>query len=109
MTDDDVITLTADNFDDEVLKSDKPVLVDFWAAWCGPCRMVSPIIDELAADYAGKIKVGKVNVDEQRSIAERYRIMSIPTIYLFKDGQPVDKIIGARPKADFERFIQQAL
>jgi thioredoxin 1 len=71
--------------------------------------MVSPIIDELAADYAGKIKVGKVNVDEQRSIAERYRIMSIPTIYLFKDGQPVDKIIGARPKADFERFIQQAL
>ncbi|MDK2991050.1 MAG: thioredoxin 1 [Clostridiales bacterium] len=109
MTDDDVITLTADNFDDEVLKSDKPVLVDFWAAWCGPCRMVSPIIDELAADYAGKIKVGKVNVDEQRSIAERYRIMSIPTIYLFKNGQPVDKIIGARPKADFERFIQQAL
>ncbi|AEE96136.1 thioredoxin [Mahella australiensis] len=109
MTDDNVITLTADNFDDEVLKSDKPVLVDFWAAWCGPCRMVSPIIDELAADYAGKIKVGKVNVDEQRSIAERYRIMSIPTIYLFKDGQPVDKIIGARPKADFERFIQQAL
>jgi thioredoxin 1 len=109
MTDDNVITLTADNFDDEVLKSDKPVVVDFWAAWCGPCRMVSPIIDELAADYAGKIKVGKVNVDEQRSIAERYRIMSIPTIYLFKDGQPVDKIIGARPKADFERFIQQAL
>jgi thioredoxin 1 len=109
MTDDNVITLTADNFDDEVLKSDKPVVVDFWAAWCGPCRMVSPIIDELAADYAGKIKVGKVNVDEQRSIAERYRIMSIPTIYLFKNGQPVDKIIGARPKADFERFIQQAL
>lgn len=109
MTDDNVMTLTADNFDDEVLKSDKPVLVDFWAVWCGPCRIVSPIIDELAADYAGKIKVGKVNVDEQRSIAERYRIMSIPTIYLFKDGQPVDKIIGARPKADFERFIQQAL
>ena len=109
MTDDNVITVTANNFDDEVLKSDKPVLIDFWAAWCGPCRMVSPIIEELAADYAGKIKVGKVNVDEQRSIAERYRIMSIPTIYLFKDGQPVDKIIGARPKADFERFIQQAL
>lgn len=109
MTDDNVITLTANNFDDEVLKSDKPVLVDFWAAWCGPCRMVSPIIEELAADYAGKIKVGKVNVDEQRSIAERYRIMSIPTVYLFKDGQPVDKIIGARPKADFERFIKQAL
>ncbi|MBZ4666283.1 thioredoxin [Mahella sp.] len=109
MTDDNVITVTANNFDDEVLKSDKPVLIDFWAAWCGPCRMVSPIIEELAADYAGKIKVGKVNVDEQRSIAERYRIMSIPTVYLFKDGQPVDKIIGARPKADFERFIQQAL
>lgn len=109
MTDDNVITLTADNFDDEVLKADKPVLVDFWAAWCGPCRMVSPIIDELAEDHAGKIKVGKVNVDEQRSIAERYRVMSIPTIYLFKGGQPVDKVIGARPKADFERFIQQAL
>lgn len=109
MTDNNVITLTANNFDDEVLKSDKPVLIDFWAVWCGPCRMVSPIIKELAADYAGKIKVGEVNVDEQRSIAERYRIMSIPTVYLFKDGQPVDKIIGARPKADFERFIKQAL
>lgn len=109
MIEDNVLTLTVDNFDSEVLNSDKPVLVDFWAAWCGPCRMVSPIIEELASDYAGKIKVGKVNVDEQRPIAERFRIMSIPTIYLFKDGQPVDRIIGARPKSDFERFVQQVL
>lgn len=109
MDENKILTLTTDNFDSEVLNSDKPVLVDFWAEWCGPCRMVSPIIDELANDYAGKIKVGKVNVDEQRRIAERFRIMSIPTIYLFKDGQPVDRIIGAKPKSDFERFVQQVL
>ncbi|WP_026487506.1 thioredoxin [Caldanaerobius polysaccharolyticus] len=104
-----VVELTADNFEQEVLKSDKPVLVDFWAAWCGPCRMVSPIIDELAEDYDGRVKVGKVNVDEQRGLAQRYGVMSIPTIILFKDGQIFDKIIGARPKKEFQAFVEKAL
>ncbi|SHE49855.1 thioredoxin [Caldanaerobius fijiensis DSM 17918] len=104
-----VVELTSDNFEQEVLKSDKPVLVDFWAEWCGPCRMVSPIIEELSEDYSDKLKVGKVNVDEQEDLAQRFRIMSIPTIILFKDGQVFDKIIGARPKKDFQTFIERAL
>jgi thioredoxin len=82
-------------------------LVDFWAEWCGPCRMVSPIIEELANDYEGKVKVGKINVDEENELAMQFKIMSIPTIALFKDGKVVDKIVGARPKSDFEDFINR--
>ena len=86
-----MITLTKENFDGEVIKSEVPYLVDFWASWCGPCRMVSPIIDEIAEEYDGKIKVGKVNVDEQGELASEFAIVSIPTIMIFKNGKVVEK------------------
>ncbi len=97
------ITLTAENFQNEVLKSDIPVLVDFWAAWCGPCRMVAPIVEEIAEEYAGRVKVGKVNVDEQPELSSAFRIASIPTIMIFKNGKISDTVIGYRPK---EQLIQ---
>jgi thioredoxin 1 len=103
------LVITLENFEQEVVNSDVPVLIDFWAEWCMPCRMVAPIIDELAKEYEGKIKVGKINVDEENELAMKFRIMSIPTIGLFKNGKMVDKIIGARPKADFVRFIEKHL
>ncbi len=92
-------------FDQEVLNSGVPVLVDFWAEWCGPCRLIAPTIDALAAEYAGRLKVGKVNVDENGSTAMRYQIRSIPTLLLFKGGKVVDQRVGALGKADLERFI----
>ncbi|MCF6096187.1 thioredoxin [Thermovorax subterraneus] len=94
------ITLTDDNFEQEVLNSDIPVLVDFWAPWCGPCRMMAPVIDELAAEYEGRIKVGKLNVDENPNSASAFGIMSIPTLILFENGQPSKKMIGFRPKSE---------
>lgn len=93
-----VITLTKENFSAEVLSSDKPVLVDFWASWCGPCRMVSPVVDEIS-DERGDIKVGKINVDEQPELAGEFRVMSIPTLIVFKDGKVHNQTVGARPKA----------
>ena len=92
-----VITLTKENFEQEVLRSDKPVLVDFWASWCGPCRIVSPIVDEIAEERSD-IKVGKVNVDEQQMLAAQFSVMSIPTLLVFKNGQVVNQAVGARPK-----------
>ena len=86
------------NFDAEVLQSDLPVFVDFYADWCGPCKMMSPVIDKLAEEFDGKIKVGKVNVDENGDLAVRYGIMSIPNMVFFKGGQPVDRVVGAIPK-----------
>ena len=93
------IELTAENFENEVLRSDKPVLVDFWAAWCGPCRMLSPVVDEVAEENPG-IKVGKVNVDEQGQLAMQFGIMSIPTLMLFRNGKNVDTSVGVVPKAE---------
>ena len=94
------INITRDSFETEVVKSDIPVLVDFWAAWCGPCRMVSPILSEIAQEYEGKVKVCKVNVDEEPELSARFNIMSIPSLLVFKNGQVVNTSVGARPKAD---------
>lgn len=99
------ITLTKDNFDEVVLKADKPVLVDFWATWCGPCRMVGPIIERIATEQEGVAIVGKVNVDEEEEIAERYGIMSIPTLMVFKNGEAVKTSVGAQPKEKIEAML----
>lgn len=92
------LQFTDANFQKEALESDIPVLVDFYADWCGPCKMVAPIVAELADEYAGKVKIGKLNVDQESNTAEKYRVMSIPTLMIFKDGKPVDTVVGAVPK-----------
>lgn len=107
MSSENVLKFDSANFDQEIEKSDVPVLVDFWAAWCGPCRAVAPVIDEIAEDYKGKVKVGKVNVDEENELASRYRVMSIPTIILFKNGKAVDKIMGYTAKQGFQQMIDR--
>ncbi|HHV41733.1 MAG TPA: thioredoxin [Clostridiaceae bacterium] len=99
--------ITKRNFTEEVLNCDKPFLVDFWATWCGPCRLVSPSVEKLAEYYQGRLEVGKVNVDEEHELAERYHVMNIPTLYLFKDGEIIDKLVGARPFEDLVRALDK--
>ena len=101
------IEFTDANFEQEVLKSDVPVVVDFWATWCGPCRMIAPIVEELASAYEGKIKVGKVDVDSNQQVAMKFNVMSIPNVLFFKDGQVVDQVIGAVPKKNFVQKVEK--
>ena len=99
------VRVNDENFEKEVLQAELPVFVDFWAEWCGPCHMVGPVIAEIAKEYAGKIKVCKVNVDEANQVAAKYQVMSIPTLAVFKNGNVVEKIVGALPKSELERII----
>jgi len=99
------LEFTDDSFENDVLKADKPVLVDFWAEWCGPCRMVGPIVEEMAGEYEGKAKIGKVNVDENAEIATKYGIRSIPSLLIFKNGEVVDQIVGAVPKKQLKKQL----
>ncbi|MDR3642977.1 MAG: thioredoxin [Candidatus Doudnabacteria bacterium] len=101
--------LNEQNFEQEVLKSEMPVMVDFWAVWCGPCKVLSPIVEELAKDYAGKLKVGKVNVDENNALAMKYGVMSIPTLKFFKGGKVIGEMIGAAPKTAVESELKKYL
>ncbi len=100
------IQITKDNFQKEVIESTKPVLIDFWAAWCGPCRVLSPVVEEIASEVSD-VKVGKINVDEEPELASRFRIMSIPTLLLFKDGQLAETSIGLRPKSAILEMLNQ--
>lgn len=100
------LKITRENFENEVMKSNIPVLIDFWAPWCGPCRMMGPIIEQLAEEYVGKAKVGKVNVDEEGELSQAFGVMSIPTIVLVKDGKVVKQAVGARPKPEVEAMLQ---
>ena len=109
MASEKVVTLSEDNWEQEVLKSDTPVLVDFWAQWCGPCRMVAPVLDQIANEMDGKVRVAKLDVDSNQSIAYQFQVSSIPTFILFKNGQMADRMMGAMPKSAFESFINRNL
>ena len=105
----DVATFTDENFQSEVLGSKEPVLVDFWAAWCGPCRNLAPLVDQLAAEYKGKLKVGKLDVDAHQNVPQKYNVLSIPTLLLFKNGQVADQLVGSVPKATLDAMVKRAI
>jgi thioredoxin 1 len=109
MASEKILTVSDENFENEVLKSDTPVLVDFWAEWCGPCRMVAPVLDQIADEMDGKVRIAKLNVDENQQIAYKFQVSSIPTFILFKGGQMADRTMGAMPKSAFESFINRNL
>jgi len=102
------IELNDANFD-QIINSDKPVLVDFWAEWCGPCKMIGPVVEELAGDYEGKAVIGKLNVDENPSVTARFGVRSIPTLLVFKGGREVDRIVGVQPKSEIARRVERAI
>ena len=104
-----VLEITDQNFAKETQGSDKPVLIDFWASWCGPCRMIAPVLDEIAKEFAGKIKVGKLNVDENSDIPTQLGIMNIPTLVIFKDGEEIDRMVGVMSKKELQDKINRAL
>jgi thioredoxin 1 len=106
MASEKIINVGSDNFDSDVLQSDQPVLVDFWAEWCGPCRMVAPTLDQLANEMDGKLRIAKLNVDEHQALAMKYNVSSIPTFILFKNGEVAARTLGALPKNAFEQFVQ---
>lgn len=99
------VTITKENFEQEVLNSDVPVLVDFWATWCGPCKMMSPVVAQIAEEQAGKVKVGKINIDEEQELAVKYNVMSIPSFMVFQNGQVIESSVGAQPKAALEKML----
>ena len=109
MSDETIVHLSEGTFDAEVLQSSQPALVDFWAPWCGPCRAIAPVLEELAGEYKGKIKVAKVNVDDNKKLAGDHGVMSIPTMILFKNGKVVDKVIGLVPKERLKALLDKAL
>ena len=109
MADPNVLHFNDDNFEDEVMNSDLPVLVDFWAEWCGPCQMLGPVIDELAKEYAGKVKVGKVDVDQARETATKFGIQNIPTVVIMNGGEPVQNFVGVRKKGDYKAALNAVL
>ena len=106
MANDKIIELSSENFQDEI-QDNRPILVDFWAEWCGPCRMVGPVLEELADEFDGQVRIGKLNVDLNQELSMQYQVQSIPTFLLFKDGEVADRMMGAMPKAAFEKFIQK--
>ena len=111
MAEEKMIEITDDTFENEVLQAPVPVLVDYWAPWCGPCKMAAPVLERIAGEYEGRLKICKVNVDEEREVASKHRIMSIPTMFLFKDGEVVDQIVGVTPnfENDLKRRIEPYL
>jgi thioredoxin 1 len=109
MASDKLVTITDTNFDNEVLKSSQPVLIDFWATWCGPCRAIAPVVEQLAGEYSGRVKVGKVDIDANPKTPTQYDVRSIPTLLVFKQGKVVGQIVGAVPKPKIEELIKKAL
>ncbi len=107
MANENIINIDDGSFEQEVLKADQPVLVDFWATWCGPCKRIAPFVEQLADEYAGKARVGKLDVQNNPSVAARYNVTSIPVLMVFKNGEPVDQLLGAHPKGSIEAMLQK--